>query len=90
MERYALGVEFDWLVEKRKQDALGHPKQKRKHWEQWEMDYLASALRQNIPRKDIAERLGRSVSSVYSQSYTINYITGRKVKCQSAKSAGAA
>lgn len=86
VERYALGVEYDWLVEKRKQDANGHPKKKRRNWEQWELDYLASALRQNIPRKDIAERLGRPISAIYSQSYTINYITGRKVKCQSAKS----
>ncbi len=64
VELYALGVEPDWLKEKRKRD-LRLPKRQNQWWTEEETRELIFYYKQGKIPKDIAKVLGRSEHSIY-------------------------
>lgn len=63
VEEYSLGVEPEWLKEKRKKDVL-LPENKNAKWTKEEDNLLISYTKLGKKQKEIGEILGRSVSSI--------------------------
>lgn len=68
---YGLGVEYDWLKEKRKADKEKSPLPRK--WTDYELSVLKARVARMDPYKDIARDLGRTVVSCRGMAYQRGY-----------------
>lgn len=71
VERYALGIEYDWLVKKREEDERKNPLPR--GWSAHELSVLRSRVERMQPYDKIAADLDRTVTAVRSMAHKRGY-----------------
>lgn len=78
VELYALGLEEEWLKEKRKKDNANQVK-KHYRWTRQEDSMALSMWKLGYTKKQISERVNRTYEAVENRLYRLNWATGEYV-----------
>lgn len=71
---YGLGIEPQWLVQKRARDEKSTPLYR--FWTDYEKQYLAMQVGRGIPYSQVAKDLSRSLKSVKSKGHELGLVSG--------------
>lgn len=90
VEPYALGIEPEWLTEKRKADQAKEHKPRNQKYTPQEDATIVYGLHKNLTYREIGEMIGRSADSVQARSYRLDVWGSGKLKPKGTRGSGAA